>query len=158
MADKTRESRFKARLIARRDVLRAEIRAALQASGEERHRELAGAVHDAGDDSVADLLTDVNLKGMDRDARELAATVGDAGEVVMLGSIAGPKYVEPLQGALGGRLLFPVDFVGRGDMSRGGLLLRAADAGVELAYAQVKGAIRHGARPPKLLPRKPRGD
>jgi len=53
--------------------LRNEIREALLASSEERHREIAGMVHDAADDSVADLLTDVNLKGMDRDARELDA-------------------------------------------------------------------------------------
>ena len=60
-------------LRARQATLREEIRAALLASSEERHRELAGVVHDTGDESVADLLTDVNLKGMDRDARELAA-------------------------------------------------------------------------------------
>ena len=38
------------------------------------------------------------------------------------------------------RCCFPGDFVGRGDMSRGGLLLRAAHAGVELDYAPVDGA------------------
>jgi hypothetical protein len=52
--------------------------------------------------------------------------------------------------------MFPIDFVGRGDMSRGGLLLRAAASGVELEYAAVAGAIRRGPRPPKLPP-KPRG-
>jgi len=55
------------------------------------------------------------------------------------------------------RLLFPVDFVGRGDMSRGGLLLRSARAGTELRYGPVHGAVRHGPRPPRLpkLPRVP---
>ena len=77
MLDKMQVSHLKRRLLARRELLRDEIRAALQASSEERHRELAGAVHGAGDDSVADLLVDVNLKGMDRDARELAA-IGSA--------------------------------------------------------------------------------
>jgi DnaK suppressor protein len=77
MLDKMQESYLKRRLLDRREVLRAEIRVALQVSSEERHGELAGAVHDAGDDSVADLLVDVNLKGMDRDARELAA-IGSA--------------------------------------------------------------------------------
>ena len=77
MLDKMQETHLKRRLLARRELLRDEIRAALQASSEERHRELAGAVHDAGDDSVADLLVDVNLKGMDRDASELTA-VGEA--------------------------------------------------------------------------------
>ena len=50
----------------------------------------------------------------------------------------------------GSRLLFPTAFVGRGDMSRGGLLLRHARAGVELDYEPVQGAVRHGPRPPKL--------
>jgi RNA polymerase-binding protein DksA len=76
MPDKTQESHLKRRLIERRDLMRREIAQALRASADERHRELAGAVHDAGDDSVADLLVDVNIKGMDRDARELAAIGG----------------------------------------------------------------------------------
>jgi hypothetical protein len=54
----------------------------------------------------------------------------------------------------GERLLFPTDFVGRGDMSRGGLMLRAARDGAELPYAPVLGAVRHGKRPPKLEPRR----
>jgi hypothetical protein len=55
---------------------------------------------------------------------------------------------------LGERLLFPVAFVGRGDMSRGALLLRAAEDGTELAYAPVAGAVRHGPRPPRLVRRR----
>lgn len=89
---------------------------------------------------------------LERDARALAARLGDGDEVVLLGSIASDKYVAPLLGVLGERLLFPVDFVGRGDMSRGGLMLRAARAGTELAYARVLGAVRRGARPPRLPP------
>jgi hypothetical protein len=73
-------------------------------------------------------------------------------EIVLLGSIATPKYVDLLLDVFGRGLLFPGDFVGRGDMSRGGLLLRAARAGVELAYAPVDGALRRGRRPPKLAP------
>ena len=38
-------------------------------------------------------------------------------------------------------------------MSRGGLMLRCASAGEELAYVPVAGAVRHGQRPPKLDPR-----
>lgn len=87
-----------------------------------------------------------------RDARIVAEAIGAAGEVVLLGSIASDKYVAPLLATLGARLLFPVDFVGRGDMSRGGLLLRAVRAGVELGYAAVAGAVRHGPRPPRLPP------
>ena len=70
--------------------------------------------------------------------------------VILLGSVATGKYVDVLLEAVGDRLLFPADFVGRGDMSRGGLLLRAARAGRELAYAPVAGAVRRGARPPSL--------
>lgn len=73
-------------------------------------------------------------------------------EVVLLGSIASPKYVDVLLGVFGDRLLFPLDFVGRGDMSRGGLLLRRAADGQELDYIPVAGASRRGARPPKLDP------
>ena len=78
--------------------------------------------------------------------------VGPECDVVLLGSIASPKYVDVLLAIFGERLLFPVDFVGRGDMSRGGLLLRQAAEGTELSYAPVAGAVRHGARPPKLPP------
>ena len=74
-------------------------------------------------------------------------------EVVLLGSVATGKYVDVLLDVLGDRLLFPVDFVGRGDMSRGGLLLRAAEAGRELVYGPVAGAVRRGRRPPRLAPR-----
>jgi hypothetical protein len=71
---------------------------------------------------------------------------------VLLGSIASPKYVDVLLGIFGERLRFPAEFVGRGDMSRGGLLLRKAAEGVELEYIPVAGAVRRGARPPKLPP------
>ena len=73
-------------------------------------------------------------------------------DVVLLGSIASSKYVDVLLDIFDERLLFPVDFVGRGDMSRGGLLLRAVRAGQELTYGPVKGAVRHGPRPPRLAP------
>jgi len=74
-------------------------------------------------------------------------------DVVLLGSIASGKYVELLLPALGERLLFPQEFVGRGDMSRGGLMLRCVDALSELTYVPVAGAVRHGTRPAKLAPR-----
>ncbi len=89
-------------------------------------------------------------------ARLVSERLAAADEVVLLGSVASDKYVVPLLEVFGERLLFPVDFVGRGDMSRGGLMLRAARAGVELPYAPVLGAVRHGARPPRLPPL-PRG-
>ncbi len=88
-----------------------------------------------------------------RDAQLVRDALGDAGEVVLLGSVAKAKYTAPLLEVFGERLLFPGDFVGRGDMSRGGLLLRATDAATELGYIKVLGAPVHGARPPKLEPR-----
>jgi hypothetical protein len=71
-------------------------------------------------------------------------------EIVLLGSIASGKYVDILGKIFGERLLFPAEFVGRGDMSRGGLLLRRAKEGRELEYRPILGAVRHGSRPPKL--------
>src|SRR5262245_57663620 len=71
---------------------------------------------------------------------------------VLLGSVATGKYVDVLLEALGDRLRFPPAFVGRGDMSRGGLLLRAVRSGMELDYVAVRGADRHGPRPPRLEP------
>jgi hypothetical protein len=84
-------------------------------------------------------------------AEALRREAGDC-DVVLLGSIASPKYVDALLDVFGPRLHFPIDFVGRGDMSRGGLLLRQVTADVELAYVPVAGAVRHGPRPPKLTP------
>jgi hypothetical protein len=87
-----------------------------------------------------------------RHGRVLAEAIGPDCEVVLLGSIATGKYLDPLLEVLGERLRFPSDFVGRGDMSRGGLLLRRARTRMELDYVPVSGAIRRGARPPRLVP------
>jgi len=85
-------------------------------------------------------------------AKALDEEIGPDCDVVLLGSIASAKYVDILTGIFGARLRFPVDFVGRGDMSRGGLLLRCVRSGEELTYVPVEGAVRHGPRPPKLTP------
>jgi hypothetical protein len=85
-----------------------------------------------------------------RDARLVAHLCGPTARVVLLGSIATGKYLDTLLDVFGAQLLFPETFVGRGDMSRGGLLLRAARCGEELAYRPVVGATLHGTRPPKL--------
>lgn len=85
-----------------------------------------------------------------RHARALAEHADPSARFVLLGSVASAKYVQPLLEVFGDRLCFPVDFVGRGDMSRGGLLLRAARDGVELSYGKVKGAVVRGTRPPRL--------
>jgi hypothetical protein len=87
---------------------------------------------------------------LERDAVRLASQLGTGCEVVLLGSIATQKYVDPLLEIFGDRLVFPAEFVGRGDMSRGGLMLRSAREGIQLGYTPVANATRHGARPPKL--------
>ena len=93
-------------------------------------------------------------KPLERDARKLAKRLTPKCEVVLLGSIASKKYVEVLLAHFGNQLRFPGDFVGRGDMSRGGLLLRCAADRQELNYISVQGAVLHGVRPPKLEPRR----
>jgi hypothetical protein len=92
-------------------------------------------------------------KPLHKDAKALAQALGPHGEPVLLGSIATPKYVDVLLSAFPQELLFPAEFVGRGDMSRGGLMLRCLDAHRELAYVPVRGATLRGGRPPKLSPR-----
>lgn len=87
-----------------------------------------------------------------RDAQRLEIETDGRAEIVLLGSIASKKYVEILGEVFGDRLLFPSEFVGRGDMSRGGLLLRAASARTELDYAPVLGTVRKGKRPERLKP------
>jgi hypothetical protein len=97
-------------------------------------------------------------KPLERDVRSLAKKLSPRCEIVLLGSIASKKYVDLLLGTFGERLRFPADFVGRGDMSRGGLLLRCAADRQELDYIAVAGAIVKGKRPPKLEPRRyPKG-
>jgi hypothetical protein len=86
-----------------------------------------------------------------RDLRALAPAWGRA-EVVLLGSIASRKYTDLLSAVLGARLFFPADFVGRGDMSRGGLMVRCAREGRELRYVPLLGTERRGSRPARLPP------
>jgi hypothetical protein len=92
------------------------------------------------------------IRPLERDALKLRKTIDARTCVVLLGSIATGKYVDTLTEIFGTRLVFPSEFVGRGDMSRGGLLLRCVREERELEYEPVLGAIRHGKRPPKLEP------
>ncbi len=94
------------------------------------------------------------IRPLRRDADRLRGQIGAGATVVLLGSIATGKYADLLLDVFGERLLFPLPFVGRGDMSRGGLMLRAAESGVELTYAPLHGATRHGPRPPRLARRR----
>ena len=90
---------------------------------------------------------------LERDVATLARGLPGAARVVLLGSIATGKYVDVLAPELGRRLHYPASFIGRGDMSRGGLLLRHARAGEELEYTVFDPAApRRGSRPPKLAP------
>ncbi len=81
-------------------------------------------------------------KPLERAALELAEKLDDDTPVVLLGSVASGKYVDVLWPIFGERLVFPAMFAGLGDMSRGGLLLRAARANRELEYTSLA-APRH---------------
>jgi len=89
---------------------------------------------------------------LEQTARAILERFGGSFPVILLGSIATSKYVEPLLQIFGERLLFPAEFVGRGDMSRGGLLLRRSQQGSELGYIPVSKAKLRGPRPKKLPP------
>lgn len=90
---------------------------------------------------------------LEKDVKALARKIGKHGQVVLLGSVASGKYVDVLLPILGSRLQYPTSFIGRGDMSRGGLLLRSAASGIELEYGALIAGVRpRGPRPPKLDP------
>jgi hypothetical protein len=93
-------------------------------------------------------------KPLERDLRRLVRRLTPKCQIILLGSVATGKYVNVLLEVLRERIQFPAEFVGRGDMSRGGLLLRCAVDQCELAYIPVQGAVRKGKRPPKLAPRR----
>jgi hypothetical protein len=79
------------------------------------------------------------------DARDLAAKLGEACDVVLLGSVATTKYLAPLGEVFGKRLRVPAEFVGLGDMSRGSLMLKRAAAGQELDYIAAPAGGKNGA-------------
>ena len=56
--------------------LRAEIREGLLRSDEEHHKDLAGMVADIGDESMANMLADVDIAAIDRDVKELREVEG----------------------------------------------------------------------------------
>jgi DnaK suppressor protein len=64
-------SHFMRKLQARAAALRTEIRETLLRADNEQYVQLAGQVHDAGDESLADLLVDVNLSEVSRDVEEI---------------------------------------------------------------------------------------
>lgn len=105
--------------------------------------------------AVGDVSLDspVYRSALERDIQAMATTLARGAQVVLLGSVASGKYVDVLLPMLGHRLRYPTAFVGRGDMSRGGLLLRSAASGAELDYGPLTAGVRpRGPRPPKLDP------
>jgi hypothetical protein len=111
-------------------------------------RELASVPIDPADQRYAEPLS--------RDTRKIREHLNVDARVILLGSIATDKYSSILSDILGEQLLFPLAFVGRGDMSRGGLMLRCVDEGSELEYIPVRSATRRGPRPARLAPRRKR--
>jgi hypothetical protein len=86
---------------------------------------------------------------LEREATRLAEAIGPKCEVVLLGSVATGKYIDVLEPIFGSRLVFPKEFVGHGDMARGGMLLKRAESGKELTYVPVSNPARLGIRPTK---------
>jgi hypothetical protein len=68
----------------------------------------------------------------------LREQVGQETDIILLGSVATTKYTAPIRDVFRGRLLFPKDFLGLGDMSRGSMLLQCCTQGVELSYLPVE--------------------
>ena len=97
---------------------------------------------------------DLRYRGpLERDVKLLARDLPATAKVVLLGSVSSGKYVDLLLRLLGSRLQYPTAFIGRGDMSRGGLLLRCVAAAAELDYEPLAAGVRpRGPRPPKLDP------
>ena len=95
--------------------------------------------------------TDVDVKvrayrkPLEAESKAVAAQLDPDTQVVLLGSVATGKYVDILLPIFGPRLRFPIAFAGLGDMSRGGLMLRAVRENKELEYTTLD-APRH--RPP----------
>jgi hypothetical protein len=83
---------------------------------------------------------------LQRDIELLDDGLAEDDLVVLLGSVASGKYVDLLVPIFGERLVFPVEFAGLGDMSRGSVMLKSAASGLELKYAPVIGAVRSFAK------------
>ena len=87
-----------------------------------------------------------------RTASALGSAIPGDCAIVLLGSVASGKYTDHLLPIFGESLQFPLEFVGRGDMSRGGLLLRSAAANRMLDHVPISGALLRGKRPLRLVP------
>jgi hypothetical protein len=92
-----------------------------------------------------DVKTRSYRKPLERAAAAIAERIEDDAQVVLLGSVATGKYVDILAPVFGSRLRFPAAFAGLGDMSRGGLMLRAVRENRELQYVTLDAPRRRGA-------------
>jgi len=104
------------------------------------------AVRELASGAEIDLEDEVYRGSLRRDAAALESALPLDCQVVLLGSLATEKYVTPLLEVFGRSLFFPSAFVGRGDMSRGGLLLRCIREDQELAYSSARTHFRRGKR------------
>lgn len=86
---------------------------------------------------------------LERDAESLSRLIGARCDVVLLGSVATGKYVDVLQPIFGARLVFPREFLGHGDMARGGMMLKRVESGEELSYLPASDESRTGKSPGK---------
>jgi hypothetical protein len=84
---------------------------------------------------------------LDRDLLRLRKVAGRDTDLILLGSIATSKYVTPLLAVFGERVLFPEIFLGRGDMSRGSLLLKCCSSDSPLRYLPAAGLAIGRKRP-----------
>jgi DnaK suppressor protein len=71
--DKTLVTQLEQQMIARRATLRDEVLGHLGNSDDRELAELHGQVHDSGEESLADLLADINIKTIEQQGREIAA-------------------------------------------------------------------------------------
>jgi hypothetical protein len=85
---------------------------------------------------------------LQRTAKKLAIHMGADCELVLLGSLATGKYLDILGPIYGGRLRVPEKFLGLGDMSRGGLLLRSVRENQQLNY--IDAAIATASKPKRF--------
>jgi hypothetical protein len=77
-----------------------------------------------------------------RSAKDLVNELGTECQIVLLGSVATGKYLDILGPIFGTRLRVPAEFVGLGDMARGGLLLRCVRENRQLNYVEVASVVR----------------
>ena len=89
---------------------------------------------------------------LQRTAKKLAIQMGADCELVLLGSLATGKYLDILRPIYRSRLRVPEKFIGLGDMSRGGLLLRCVRENQQLNY--IDAAIATASKPKQFCSNK----